>query len=118
MLIYAATVISSAWLLFLIQPLIAKQIFPWFGGTSSVWIVALMFFQVCLLAGYAYAHWSSSKLSVRAQSSLHIALLIAACAFMPVVPSDAWRPDAADDPSLRIFLLLCATVGLPFGSGH
>jgi hypothetical protein len=113
MLIYAATVILSAWLLFLIQPLIAKQIFPWFGGTSSVWIVALMFFQVCLLGGYAYAHWSSSKLSVRAQSSLHIALLIAACAFMPVVPSDAWRPDAADDPSLRIFLLLSATVGLP-----
>jgi spermidine synthase len=113
MFIHAATVILSACLLFLIQPLIAKQIFPWFGGASSVWIVALMFFQVCLLAGYAYAHWSSSRLSLRVQVRVHFVLLIAACAFMPAIPSDAWRPEATHDPSLRILLLLAATVGLP-----
>lgn len=113
MFIYAATVILSASLLFLIQPLIAKQIFPWFGGTSSVWIVALMFFQVCLLGGYAYAHWSSGKLPLRRQVWLHIALLLAACAFMPVIPSEMWRPDPNDEPAARIFVLLTATVGLP-----
>jgi SAM-dependent methyltransferase len=113
MFIYAATVILSAWLLFLVQPLVTKQIFPWFGGASSVWIVALLFFQLCLLTGYAYAHWLSTKLSARWQSWVHLALLVAACCFMPVWLSDAWRPAPDDDPSLRILVLLTATIGVP-----
>jgi SAM-dependent methyltransferase/heme/copper-type cytochrome/quinol oxidase subunit 4 len=113
MFIYAATVILSAWLLFLVQPLITKQIFPWFGGASSVWIVALLFFQLCLLAGYAYAHLVGTKLAARAQSWVHIALLAIACCFMPVWLSDSWRPAPEDEPSLRILVLLTATIGLP-----
>ena len=57
MLLYAATVFLSAFLLFLVQPLLAKQILPWFGGAAIVWTLCMVFFQLVLLLGYAYAHW-------------------------------------------------------------
>src|SRR5215831_12986790 len=56
MLYYAATIALSAFLLFLVQPMIAKMILPWFGGSAAVWTTALMFFQITLLAGYVYSH--------------------------------------------------------------
>jgi spermidine synthase len=111
--LYAATVLIGACLLFLVQPLIAKIILPWFGGTSSVWSAALVFFQVCVLGGYTYAHWLTTYVRPRLQGFVHAGLLIAGCALMPILPSDAWRPTEASDPTLQILLLLAATVGLP-----
>jgi hypothetical protein len=49
--LFASTILLSAFLLFLVQPIIAKQILPWFGGTSAVWTTCMVFFQVLLLAG-------------------------------------------------------------------
>ena len=57
MLFYAITIFLSAFLLFEVQPIIAKMILPWFGGTSAVWSTCMLFFQVVLLLGYLYAHW-------------------------------------------------------------
>jgi len=105
-------VIVGACLLFLVQPLIAKIILPWFGGTSAVWSAALVFFQACVLGGYSYAHWLTG-ISPRRQSLIHGALLIVACSMMPILPSDTLRPDGTGDPSLQILLLLTVTVGLP-----
>jgi hypothetical protein len=113
MVLFVTTVILSACLLFLVQPLIAKLILPWFGGTSAVWSAALVFFQVGLLGGYAYAHWLTNRVAPRNQWLVHGALLLAGCALMPIVPADAWRPSAAEDPMWQILLLLTATVGLP-----
>lgn len=110
--LYAATVIVGACLLFLVQPLIAKIILPWFGGSSAVWSAALVFFQACVLGGYSYAHWLST-LSPRRQSLIHAALLIVSCLTMPILPSEALRPDGTGDPALQILLLLTVTVGLP-----
>src|SRR5512140_3042896 len=56
MLLHAATVFLSAFLLFLVQPVLAKQILPWFGGAAIVWTTCMVFFQLVLLLGYAYAH--------------------------------------------------------------
>ena len=84
MLLFASTILLSAFLLFLVQPIIAKQILPWFGGTSAVWIMCLVFFQVVLLAGYTYAHVITRRLSTRRQSQLHIALLLASLAVRTV----------------------------------
>jgi hypothetical protein len=109
---YAATVTLSACLLFLVQPLIAKMILPWFGGTSSVWVATLLFFQLCLLCGYAYAHLLT-KLSQRQQFWIHSALLLFSCWFLPIIPVDRWRSAHTDDPASTIMLLLAATVGLP-----
>jgi hypothetical protein len=113
MILYAATVTLGACLLFLVQPLIAKIILPWFGGASAVWTAALVFFQLCVLSGYAYAHLLTTHLSPRAQRILHCLFLAACCALLPILPSDTWRPTSAGDPTLRILLLLTATVGLP-----
>ncbi len=110
--LYAVTVIVGACLLFLVQPLIAKIILPWFGGTSAVWSAALVFFQACVLGGYSYAHWLT-HISPRRQSLIHGALLIIACLMMPILPSEALRPDGTGDPALQILLLLTVTVGLP-----
>ena len=55
--LYALTIFVSAFLLFLVQPVMAKQILPWFGGSSTVWTTCLVFFQTTLLLGYAYADW-------------------------------------------------------------
>ena len=110
--LYAVTVIVGACLLFLVQPLIAKMILPWFGGTSAVWSAALVFFQACVLGGYSYAHWLT-RISPRRQSLIHGALLIFACLLMPILPSEALRPDGSGNPALQILLLLTVTVGLP-----
>jgi hypothetical protein len=114
MAIYAVTIFLSAFLLFQVQPLIAKIIVPWFGGSAAVWAAALLFFQLVLLAGYAYAHVSIRYLATRVQMILHIALLVASCALLPILPSPAWKTAAAGDPTARILLLLGATVGLPY----
>jgi SAM-dependent methyltransferase len=114
MLLYAATVFLSAFLLFLVQPLLAKQILPWFGGTAVVWTLCMVFFQLVLLLGYAYAHWLASRVAARRQAWLHLALLAASLAFLPVMPDAAWKPEGGANPVPRIIALLFATVGLPY----
>ena len=97
------------------QPLIAKIILPWFGGGSAaVWSAAMLFFQLLLLAGYAYAHFVIKRLRPRGQMGVHAGLLLASCALLPILPSPAWKPTEAGDPTLRILLLLAATIGLPY----
>jgi hypothetical protein len=114
MLIYALTIFTSAFLLFLVQPVIAKQILPWFGGSAAVWTTCLVFFQVLLLAGYAYADWTIRKLSARKQAVLHIALLVASLVSLPIIPGAAWKPVGGEDPAWRILGLLTVTIGLPY----
>ncbi|HEY8067950.1 MAG TPA: fused MFS/spermidine synthase [Burkholderiales bacterium] len=113
-MIYAATIFLSSFLLFLVQPLIARQILPWFGGTAAVWTTCMLFFQTLLLAGYAYAHMTTAKLRPRTQSLLHILLLGAALLTLPIAPSEAWKPLGTEEPITRILLVLTSTVGLPY----
>jgi SAM-dependent methyltransferase len=114
MLLHAATVFLSAFLLFLVQPLLAKQILPWFGGAAIVWTLCMVFFQLVLLLGYAYAHWITSRLDARRRAWIHIALLLASLVFLPVAPDAAWKPLGGETPVWRILALLFATVGLPY----
>ena len=114
MLTYACTIFLSAFLLFAVQPMIGKIILPWFGGSAAVWSTCLMFFQAALLTGYLYAHWSTRSLKPRRQAMLHIALMAISLALLPILPSPSWKPSHAGDPSLRILLLLAATIGLPY----
>jgi MFS family permease len=113
-LLFAGTVFASAFSLFLVQPIIAKQILPWFGGSASVWATCMVFFQLVLLAGYGYADWISRRLQPRAQVVLHVALLIASLYFLPIVANPSWKPQGDEDPFFRILALLTGTVGLPY----
>ena len=91
MILYALTVFVSAFLLFLVQPVIAKQILPWFGGSAAVWTTCLVFFQCMLLAGYFYADWTTRKLSPKSQAILHVTLIAVAMVLLPIIPDVAWK---------------------------
>ncbi len=114
MLLHAATIFLSAFLLFLVQPVLAKQILPWFGGAAIVWTLCMVFFQLVLLLGYAYAHWLASRIEASKQAWIHIALLAASLVFLPIAPDASWKPAGDDNPVVRILLLLFATIGLPY----
>ena len=111
--IYALTIFVSAFLLFQVQPIISKAILPWFGGSPAVWTTAMLFFQTLLFFGYAYAHFSQS-LRRPVQVGLHLLLLVAAVAMLPILPGEHWKPADGSDPAGRILFLLAATVGLPY----
>ena len=112
---FAVTVFLSAFLLFQVQPIAARYILPWFGGGPAVWTVCLLFFQIGLLAGYIYAHWLGSRPNSRIETVMHMGLLAASLLFLPIRPNAAiWKSAAVADPSLRILLLLAATVGGPY----
>src|SRR4051812_43799643 len=112
--VFASTIFLSAFLLFLVQPVIAKQILPWFGGAPAVWNTCMVFFQALLLAGYAYSDWSTRRLSPRSQAVLHIVLLAASVLLLPIAADAAWKPTGAEDPVWRILALLSATIGLQY----
>ena len=111
---YALTIFLSAFLLFQVQPMIAKFILPWFGGTASVWTTCMLFFQIALLAGYCYSHLITKRLSLKQQWILHAILLVVAFVFLPVQPSEVWKPVGSEDPTWQMLLLLSATIGFPF----
>ena len=110
---FGITILLSAFLLFQVQPLIAKLILPWFGGSAAVWTSCLLFFQVALLGGYAYAHWLNGQTG-RRQTVIHLSLLALSFLALPIIPSARWKPQGAADPLLGILGLLAATVGLPY----
>jgi len=112
--LYAATVFAGSSLLFLIQPLIAKQILPWFGGTAAVWTLCMAFFQVLLLLGYAYSDWLSRNLAPRLQVTAHLVFLALSLSVLPIAADPRWKPLGGEDPMLGVLALLAATVGLPY----
>jgi hypothetical protein len=114
MFVYAATIFLSAFLLFQVQPMIAKFILPWFGGSAAVWSASLLFFQLLLLAGYLYAHCLIRYVKPKRQVVVHLALLVISLVTLPIIPKDYWKPVGGTDPLLGILLLLGATVGLPY----
>lgn len=107
-----SSVIASAFFLFLVQPLLAKQILPWFGGTASIWAVCMVFYQAALLAGYAYAHLLTRHLSPRRQAAVHVGVVSMSLLALPLRLSD---PQATPgSPDWEIVRLLMASIGLPY----
>jgi spermidine synthase len=113
MLLFAAPIFASALLVFLVQPLMARAILPWFGGAAAVWTTSLLFYQSLLFLGYAYAH-VGARLGPRRQAWLHAALLAASLLTLPIVPDPSWRPEGPQAPALRLLGLLGSSVGFPY----
>jgi hypothetical protein len=101
-------------LLFQVQPLIGKYFLPWFGGSPEVWTTCMLFFQVLLLGGYAYAHLIVSRLSGRVQVLVHVALIALALLALPIAPQVDWKPDSIGNPMIQILILALVCVGLPY----
>ncbi len=110
-----ATIICSSLLLLLVQPMMAKTLVPWFGGSAGVWVCAMLFFQAALLVGYAYAHYTTRYLRPRAQTAVHLLLLAASLTALPILPNPAWKPPAGSgSPLAHLLAILTVTVGLPY----
>lgn len=123
MITYALCIFLSAFLLFQIQPLISKTLLPWFGGTSSLWTAAMLFFQILLTGGYAYANWLVRLRSTKKQTIIHLALLaVSVCLIIalwilwpsPITPGVSLKPVYNAHPIAWLFFLLTISVGLPF----
>jgi hypothetical protein len=112
--LFPLTVFLSAFLLFQIQPIVAKMILPWFGGSSSVWSACMVFFQAALLVGYAYVHWLGEKVAPHRQPIVHGVLLLASLAMLPVAADPAWKGTALDHPSAAVLAVLAGAVGVPY----
>jgi hypothetical protein len=122
-MVYVFTTFLSAFLLFMVQPLMGKLILPWFGGTPAVWTACMLFYQVTLLGGYAYAHLLTARLRPRQQARLHVSLLALALALMtvalvrwgsPLLPDHDWKPADVVVPVPHILTLLLVSIGLPY----
>ena len=110
----ASAVFLGALLLFLVQPMLARSILPWYGGSPAVWTACMLFFQVFLLGGYLYAHWVSDRLRPRNQAIVHLLLLAASLVFLPLSTHDSLRPSTWQFPVGAIFWLLFVSIGLPY----
>lgn len=112
--VYALTLLVSAALLFSVQPLFSKMILPLLGGSPQVWNTAMVFFQVMLLAGYAYAHVINKILSVRMQAILHLVLLGVFLTFLPIALPDNIEPPETGNISFWQLGIMFSTIGGPF----
>ncbi|HTU43872.1 MAG TPA: fused MFS/spermidine synthase [Bryobacteraceae bacterium] len=113
-LLFGLTIFASACLLFLVQPLAARLLLPWFGGSAAVWITCLLFFQAGLLLGYLYAHGLTKRLPRKVQALLHAGLLTLSLAALPILPNAVWQPHPGADPTWPLFGALATSVGLPY----
>lgn len=114
LLLAAATIFLSAFLLFQLQPMVGKLVLPWFGGSAGVWTTCLLFFQTLLLVGYLYSHLVVRHLSHRGQVRLHGGLLLAALLTLPLRLHPFFRPSSGNEPLGHLLGLLTLTVGLPY----
>ncbi len=113
MALYGIAVFISAFLLFQVQPILAKFLLPRYGGGAAVWTSCLLFFQVALLGGYAWAHFARRWLP-QWHRRVHIALVALTLVSIPILPPPPDLSAASGDPVSSIVLLLALTVGLPY----
>jgi spermidine synthase len=113
LVVFTAAIFTSAFLLFLVQPMFSRFVLPLLGGTPAVWNTCMLFFQAALLGGYLYAHLGAKKLGVRRQAAVHVVLLAAAALLLPISVAGA-APRGGQEPIAWLLLLMVTTVGLPF----
>ncbi len=114
LVLFVSAILSSAFLIFLVQPMVGKRILPWFGGAPGVWTICLAFYQTTLFLGYAYAHCLIRFASSKAQIWIHALVVGAALLALPVLPGEVWQPDDVMSPSADIVAMLATHVALPF----
>src|SRR3954462_9891678 len=112
--LFAFTILVSSSLLFVVQPMVAKMVLPLLGGAPAVWNTCMVFFQACLLIGYAYAHFSTRWLGVRRQAMLHVIVVASALFFLPLRLPAPLSPPAAVNPAGWLLVLLSTTIAAPF----
>ncbi len=113
-LLYLITAFLGAALLFVVQPMLARMVLPLLGGSPAVWNTTMVFFQAALLAGYGYAHLSTSRLGTGRQSWLHLGLMLVPLSVLPLGISQTGLTHGWENPVPWLFALLAGSVGIPF----
>src|SRR5437763_3145219 len=109
---FAAAIFLSASLLFLVQPMFTKMVLPRFGGSPSVWSVAIVFFQAALLAGYAYAHLLTRFVGGRRAVLIHVAVMLLACVALPLAIPSSWGKPPPAGETAWLLGLFTMSIGL------
>jgi len=112
--IYTAAIFLSAFLLFAVQPMFTRMVLPRLGGSPSVWSVAMVFFQLMLLTGYAYAHWLAQTRYRLVSIGLHLALLCAAGLTLPLAIAQGWGEPPESGTAFWLLGLFALSIGIPF----
>lgn len=112
--LFTATMFLSAFLLFAVQPMFAKMVLPVLGGASSVWAVALCFFQAALLAGYTYAHVITRYAPPAWAGIIHVMVALCALVVLPIGLPQGWSEPPPGEPYLWQLGLFTVAIGLPF----
>ncbi len=112
--VYSLTILLSAGLLFLVEPMFAKMVLPRLGGTPAVWNTCMVFYQATLLGGYLYAHFSARLLGTRRQAAWHMVVLALPILVLPIVLSESQVPPAGANPIPWLLAVMAVSVGLPF----
>ena len=113
-IVFVVAVFLSSTLLFLVQPLVARLLLPLVGGSSALWNTAMVFFQVALLLGYAYAHGSLRRAGTRRHTFLQFPVLLLPLVVLPLSVPSGWTLPAGVAPSIWVLGVLAIMVGLPF----
>ena len=110
--LFVATVLTGSFLLFVVQPMVARMALPQLGGAPNVWNSAMLVYQALLLGGYAYAHLLS-RLPVARQATIHLALLVLAAITLPIHLAEL-APPAPGREALWVPLLFALSIGPVF----
>lgn len=110
---FGATIFLSAFLMFIVEPMIARMVLPLLGGAAAVWTTCLVFFQAVLLCGYAYAHGATTLLGARRHAAVHVGVVLLPLLFLPVGLASG-TPPPSDNPAGWLLLTLLTSIGLPF----
>jgi hypothetical protein len=81
-----AAVPLAAFLAFVIQPIMGKQLLPIYGGTSGTWLGCMVYFQLALLLGYSWAAWLVRKRAMFQMTATIVLAVVAVLTFR--LPSD------------------------------
>ena len=110
--LFVLTILVGSFLLFLVQPMVARMVLPKLGGAPAVWNSAMLVYQALLLGGYAYAHWLG-RFTVRRQAIIHLALFLVAALWLPIGIAQLASPGPGQE-ALWVPLLLLASIGPVF----
>lgn len=110
--LFVLTILVGSFLLFLVQPMVARMVLPKLGGAPAVWNSAMLVYQALLLGGYAYAHWLG-RFPVRRQATIHLALFLVAALWLPIGIAQIAAPGPGQE-ALWVPLLLLASIGPVF----
>jgi hypothetical protein len=112
--LFAMALFGGSFLLFLVEPMVAKAMLPLLGGAPMVWNTCVVFFQAALLAGYGYAYLAARTLDTRRHAVVHVVLLALPLAWLPLLAGPRAAPPPDANPALWLLLWLTTAIGLPF----